>query len=48
MLGEEVSATSTEMLDKTYGHLYESEAVLASQAMRKSADVFKNIMRYVS
>ena len=47
MLGEEVSATSTEMLDKTYGHLYESEAVLASQAMRKAA-VFKNILRYVS
>ena len=40
MMAAELTATSREMLDKTYGHLYKSEAVAASQAMLKAAEVF--------
>lgn len=40
MMAAELTATSREMLDQTYGHLYKSEAVAASQALLKAAEVF--------
>ncbi len=40
MMATELTATSRQMLDQTYGHLYKSEAVAASKALLKASEVF--------